>query len=287
MKFDLTGVLPIELIGSCNTNQAELVGQVASNIRRGLPQAKPHAPNPATAILVCSGPSLKTTEDELRDAFYDGGKIIAVNGAYQWCIDHGFPPSAAVIIDARSFNKRFLETEVVGCKYLLASQCHPEIFDLCRDRHVTIWHACSFGDEELDVLREYYFDRVYPVTIGTTVGVRAISLLRMLGFTRIDIFGMDSCWIGDENHAFPQAENSNDALVPVYLRPEGRDDKAQKFLCSPWQCKQFSDIMELIRDRGDMFELNFRGPGLIATAMRTGSEIYMQECQQVTNAPMP
>jgi hypothetical protein len=277
MSFDLTGVLPIELVGSCNTNQDELMAQVDSNIRRGLPQAKPHAPNPATAILVCSGPSLRTTENELRDAFYDGGKIIAVNGAYQWCIDKGFLPSAAVIIDARLFNTRFLETEIVGCRYLLASQCHPNLFDLCRERATTIWHACSFGDKELDLLRAYYYDHVYPVTIGTTVGVRAISLLRMLGFMRMDIFGMDSCWIGNENHAFSQAENDDDTLVPIWLRPEGRDDKAQKFVCSPWQCKQFSDVMELIRERGDQFELNFRGPGLIATAIRTGAEIEMGE----------
>ena len=46
-----------------------------------LPQAKPHVTNPTTALLVCSGPSLRTTESELRDAFYDGGKIVAVNGA--------------------------------------------------------------------------------------------------------------------------------------------------------------------------------------------------------------
>lgn len=274
---DLSLTKPITLKGDCNTPDDVLLAQVALNIRRGLTQAKPHQPNPATALLVCGGPSLATTERELAKAYWAGGKIVAVNGAYQWCIDHNLKPSAAVMLDAREFNSRFFAEPVDGCRYLLASQCHPATFDVCRDRQVVIWHACSAGDAELALLNEYYFERTHPVTLGTTVGVRAISLLRMLGFLRIEIFGMDACWLDGQGHAYKQPENDDrDQRISVWLRPQGRDDLAQRFVCSPWHMQQAHDFIQLVRDRGDLFELNVHGPGLIATMLRTGAAIQME-----------
>ncbi len=270
----------------CNTTDAVILEHVRQNIRRGLPQVQPHVPNPAMALLVCGGPSLAMTEKELVEAYWAGGKVIACNGAYQWCIDRNIKPSAAVMLDARDFNARFIKTPVEGCKYLLASQCHPSTFDMCRDRIVHIWHACTAGEPELDVLKEYYFEpkvtpesglrRTFPVQLGTTVGVRAISLLRMLGFQNMEIFGLDSCWLGDEHHAYEQVENK-DLKIGVWLRPKGRDDKAQRFLCAPWHMKQYEDFLGLVKARGNLFQLNVHGPGLIATALRTGAELQLEE----------
>src|SRR5688572_2057290 len=208
---------PVVLKGGMNTSDEIILAQVAANIRRGLPQAQPHQPNPHTALLVCGGPSLAMTEKELVEAHWRGGKIVAANGAYQWCIDRNLKPSAAIMLDAREFNSRFVATPVVGCKYLLASQCHPATFDLCKDRETVIWHACSTGDKELELLNDFYFERTYPVDLGTTIGVRAISVLRMLGFTQIEIFGLDSCWLDNKHHSYEQAENNKDQRIEVFL----------------------------------------------------------------------
>jgi len=220
-------------------------------------------------------------EKELVQAVWSGGKVVAVNGAYQWCIDHNIKPSAMVMLDARAFNKRFLETPVPGCRYLLASQCHPDTFEMCKDREVTIWHACSAGEPELEMINKYYFNKTHPITLGTTVGVRTISLMRMLGFIEQDIFGLDSCWLDNSHHSYEQPENS-DLRIPMWIRPKAkegdtlRDDKAQRFECAPWHMQQALDFMRVIRERGDHFQLNVRGPGLIATIMRTGAEIQME-----------
>ncbi len=278
-------VFPIAFKGGVNTTEDVLMAQVAENIRRGLPQVHAYQPNNETAIIVAGGPSLKTTEKELVEAVWRGGKVVAVNGTYQWCIDRNIKPSAFVMLDAREFNARFLETPVEKCHYLLASQCHPKAFELCRDRQVTIWHALSAGEKEEAMLNEFYFahpdpekgpKNYYPVTLGTTVALRAISLMRMLGFTRMEIFGLDSCWIGDDHHAYRQDENNNERPIPVWIRPKDRDEKAQRFICSPWQAKQADDFLHLVRERGDLFELNVHGPGLIATILRTGAEIQTE-----------
>jgi len=204
-KIDLSQTKKIELDGSCNTSDEILLAQVNQNIRRGLRQVKPHDINPNMAILVCGGPSLEMTKDALVRSHWAGGKIICVNGTYDWCIRNNLKPSMMILLDARETSTRFVEQEVLGCKYLLASQCHPRAFELCKDRDTYIWHACSGGDVEVEILNEYYFGYTYPVTIGTTVGVRSISLLRMLGFNRIQIFGLDSCWLEGENHSYPHS----------------------------------------------------------------------------------
>lgn len=270
-------VHPVDLSkGGCNTPDDVIMAQVAQNIRRGLPQVFPHLPQPTTAILVCGGPSLASTEKDLARAVWAGGKIFAANGAYQWCIDRNLKPSVAVMLDAREFNSRFLAEPVEDCRYLLASQCHPAIFDICADRDTLIWHACTAGEVEHEMLKEYYFDRVHPVTSGTTIGIRAISLIRMLGFTSIEVFGLDSCWLDDAHHAYEQNENARDPRIAVWLRPKDRDDKASRFECAPWMMKQAEDFLSLVRERGDQFQLNVHGPGLIATILRTGAEIQME-----------
>lgn len=289
MRADIESLVPIAFAPDCgcNVDNATLLAQISQNIRRGLPQLQPHPVNENTALLVCGGPSLAQTERDLVEEVWRGRKIVTVNGAYKWCVERNLKPSAAIMLDARKFNARFFETSVPGCKYLLASQCHPDAFDLLRDREVLIWHAIGSGsDDELKLLDEYYFqknmddwppERVrphrhhYPVTIGTTVGIRAISLLRMLGFQRIDIFGLDSCWSGDRHHGYAQSENDDDQHINIVLRADAHTECT--FVCSPWHVKQAEDFKALLKERGDSFYLSVRGDGLIATMMRVGSDI--------------
>lgn len=275
--IDLSLTKKIELDGSCNTSDEILINQVNHNIRLGLRQIRPYNINPNIAVLVCGGPSLELMKEELIKEYWGGGKIICVNGTYDWCIRNNIKPSMCILLDARETSVRFLEKNVPGCKYFISSQCHPKAFELCKDRDVFIWHACSGGDREVEILNEYYFNHIYPITIGTTVGIRSISLLRMLGFNRIMIFGLDSCWLGDKNHAYDQPENENDKLISVWLRPKDRDDKAKRFLCSPWMIKQAEDFLELIKARGELFQLQIFGPGLIAEILKTGAEIQLEK----------
>lgn len=257
----------------CNTTDEIIMNQVSENIRRQLPQVKPHTINNEVVALVCGGPSLESTEQELIEAVWNGAKVVCVNGSYQWCIDHNIKPSAVVMLDARAFNSRFLKTPVPGCRYLLASQCHGDAFDLCKDRDTIIWHACSSGQPELDMIKEFYFDHCYPVTIGTTVAIRAISLMRLLGFQSFDIFGLDSCWMDKLHHSYSQQENDRDGQIEVWLRPDDHDEMAERFICSPWMMKQAEDFQHLIRERGNSFRLNVRGNGLIAAIMRISAEL--------------
>src|SRR6266550_4184643 len=99
VTVDAERVKEIVFKGGVNTPDDVLLDQVAQNIRRGLPQAQPYQPNDQTALIVGGGPSLKDTEKELVEAYWRGGKVVALNGAYQWCIDRNIRPSAMVMLD--------------------------------------------------------------------------------------------------------------------------------------------------------------------------------------------
>ena len=272
---DFDGMAVIDFSGgTINVPEEIILEQVQENILRGLPQVRPYSPNQQTAILVAGGPSLGDTEDELVRSVWRGGKVVTVNGSYNWCIERNIKPSAHVVLDAREFSARFVGDPVPDCNYFLASQVHPKAYEACRGRKVTIFHIVSTGDPELEILKKFYFDRISPVSIGTTVTLRAISLLRMLGFMRIEIFGFDSCvFDNDRHHAYEQKENDGEPIIPVWLRIEGRDDLAQRFSCTPWQAKQADDFKKLVEERGDLLQLKVHGPGLISTMLRLGAEL--------------
>lgn len=277
LMLDLSQTKKIELSGGCNTEDEILLDQVKNNIGLGFNQISPYEINPNEGLLVCGGPSLLSSKKELLEEKLKGGKVFATNGAYDWCIKNGISPGAMILLDARESNVRFVKEEIKDCWYLLASQCHPNVFEICKNRKVLIWHAASCGDEEIKILEKSYFPNpIYPITLGTTVGIRSISLLRMLGFTKIQIFGLDSCWFENENHAYVQSENENDKKIKVWLRPQNRDDKAKSFICSPWMIKQGEDFLDLIRKRGNLFDLIVHGDGLIANILRLGAEIQME-----------
>ena len=82
----------------------------------------------------------------------------------------------------------------------------------------------------------------------------------MLGFRKIEVFGWDSCIIGEQHHAYEQKENDDKYIIEVYAG-------TRKFKCHPWMVVQANEFPKLIRYIFGViegFELNVRGNGLIA-----------------------
>lgn len=262
----------VEISGEVNTPDTTLIAQVAASIRRGHPQLWPVAPHGKRVAIVGGGPSLETTLHELRDLVFQGVEVVALNGAYQWLIDRNIRPNAQIVLDARPSTARFVDPCVPTCRYYLCSQCAPETWDAVEGRPwVGIWHA---GDDAFrPVLDAYYLGKWVSVTGGTTVGTRAIGLLRMLGYLRMDLFGLDSCWVGDQHHAYAQDENDRDRCVRVTVTPQANPGAARDFWVAPWMLKQLEDFVLLIRTSGNKFLLQVHGDGLLAFALQSHAAV--------------
>lgn len=266
--------------GGLNVSEATVVANVKAALRRQLPQVRPYQPQGTPLALVAGGPSLLATIEELRECVFHGAQVAAVNGAYEWCIRHNIKPSVAILLDARPENAEMLAAPVPGCKYLLASQCAPETFDMVAGRDAWIFHALSYEEAESALLDAYYGpDRYAPVTGGSTVTIRALSLLRMLGFLRMDLFGFDSCWMdlfgtGLLHHAYTQVLNDNDKQLKVQVQIDGVSVK--EFICAPWHLKQWEDFQLWVKERGDLCDLHVHGEGLIAYMMKRGARLIRE-----------
>jgi hypothetical protein len=261
---------PVELGGGMNVEAEQVRDQVAENIRRGLPQLRPYPKAGKTVSLAAGGPSLETHFPRLEKAWQKGQKVVAMNATHDWLLDRDVRPSVQVIVDARACNARFVTRPIETCKYFLASQCHPSLFEALRDFDVTVIHVS--GHDVADILKDYYLGNYLMISSGCTVALTAITLMKHLGYPRQEIFGLDSCAMDGRHHAYEQPENDGQRLVPMIPQPG-----SETYLCAGWMAKQAYDFQALVYHEGDHYELKVHGDGLIAGMMRTGSRIHEQQ----------
>lgn len=270
----------IQLVdGRLNVDDDTILAQIAASIRRGLPQLAPQPMQPDAIALVCSGPSLPQTYEALYDALAAGAKLVTVNGGYQWCVSRGLIPSMQIVMDARPSTARFVDPALPRCVYAVASQCHASVFDALEGRpQARIFHAVASEEAPAKaILDAYYLKQWHGIGGGTTVGTRAIALLRTLGYLRMEIFGLDSCWLDGQHHAMAQPENHRDRRIRLSAHPTGHPDLARDFICAPWHLQQVQDALQFIRCHGHQVLLRVHGPGLIAFALESNADIAWTE----------
>lgn len=254
-----------------NTEDQVLIEQIKHNIQLGLTEIVPQPEQPGELIILAGGPSLNEFTDEIRLNKIMGVPIVTVNGAYNWALEHGIKPDAQIVLDAREFNKRFVEPNVESCKFLLASQCHPELVKAVPPGQAFLWHS---GQENVqDAMKAVYGDEqhdYFPVFGGMTVMLRAFPLLIMMGYRKFVVYGFDSCLMDEQHHGYRQPENDYTATVDV-------ECGGRTFTCHAWHVTQAQEFVELQQMIADLCEMDVKGDGLIAHIIKTGAELARQE----------
>lgn len=250
-------------IGVLNIEEQEAIENVKVNVKGGWQQVTPHETNDTDVMILAGGASLNNHLDHIKQLIATGVKVVTLNGTYNWALGHGIEHVNQIIVDAREFNKRFTKPVMPGCKYFIASQCHPSVFEGLPKEDTYIWHTSA--DMIKDVLKENY-DIWYGIPGGSTVMLRAIPMLRMLGFKRFHLFGFDSCLQDDQHHSYAQPENDQAMVIPTIVG-------GRVFKCHAWMISQAQEFMDLIKFLGEEIELEVYGDGLIAHILNTGAEL--------------
>jgi len=257
-----------EIICTINEDKDKIRDNIRKNIQRGLPQVQPYETQWEKIVcLALGGPTLKETFPNLLEKRHDGIPVITVNGSYKYCIDNGLEPSAMIMLDSREFNSRFVKPLRKDCKYFISSQCHPSVFDVLEDYQVWIWHVA--GDENYDLLQEQYGEEYFPVMGGATVALRAVHLLRMLGFNKFEMYGFDSCIIG-EHHAYEQPENDDEGVIDVTV-------SGKEFRCTVAHYHQAKEFVDMISKTGEHYDLAVHGNGLISHIIKNPDSLVRKE----------
>lgn len=261
---------PQELIkhGTLNSEQEVIRSNIKQALERNLQEVMPYEKNDIPVMILAGGPSMNDYAEEIVSRRKAGEKMITVNGAYNWALNRGINPSATIVVDSREFNKRFIEPSIPDCHYLLASQCHPSTFDSAPRNQTLLWHS-AIDEDMLKYLESYYqgTGKVwYPVLGGSTVMLRALPLMVLLGYSKFEVFGFDSCLMDGKHHSYQQDENDHSTILQVVVN-------GRTFHCHPWMVSQAQEFLDLMQLMAEHIELVVHGDGLIAWLIQTASEM--------------
>src|SRR5580765_5062864 len=170
----------VEFVVSTPVSDEDLVANVRHALTLGLPELCDfeYAWN-GPLTVVASGPSaLKAPFD---------GKTLAINGALGLFTRAGRAPTYWVACDPQELVADFLDEMPESTTYLIASKCHPKVFERLRDRKVILWHVHDECTWELTKERQ-------PVARAVSVTICAFELMARLGWRRFDTWGWDGCF---------------------------------------------------------------------------------------------
>jgi hypothetical protein len=251
-----------------NTKHWKLQANVRNNIKRFVPQMASHVPNEQRVCIVGGGWSINRPEvmQELRDLYFDGAKIVALNGAANWLVERNIRPSMHIVMDARPCNTEFVKEPIKGCKYFLASQVDPGLFDLCEDRDTYIFHVHAPDEEDAMSRRldAHYMGRWTRVPPAGSVGIVGPILCRMLGFYKQDLFGIDSCCdpTTAAHHGYSQPWNDSETVADFV-------SMGKRFKCTATMAAQAQTFIEMIAAFGQEIQMTVHGDGLIHHMVET------------------
>lgn len=248
--------------GSGNVENSVVIENMRVNCARDLPWLIPGNKNQSQCVIVGGGPSLLQSISALRDRKKRGQTIFALNNAWRVL---PFIPQFIVCMDSRAENAAFFKDCPEGSTYLIASSCHPDVFQALKDRNVIVWHAHQGLPGQEDTVIEFANGR-YPALLGGggTVGIRSMVICYTLGFRKLHLYGMDSSYSGHQHHAYDQS--LNDAEKVIDITPEGM---SRTYYCAPWMARQadeFQKFYRMLSDKGCFIQAH--GSGLLPDLCR-------------------
>jgi hypothetical protein len=174
---------------------------VAKALARGLPEIPDLMRRPGELItIVANGPTARQCTLS--------GPSLALNGALKLFGERGAVPTFWAACDPQEIVADFLDYIPEDTTYLVASKCHPKVFDRLKDRNVIVWHVDDFATWDQVSDRK-------PISTGVSITIVAFELMSRFGYDRYETWGWDGCYSEGRSHAVPQAHGGSDVTVEV------------------------------------------------------------------------
>lgn len=257
------GSLPLKITGKCVAEDDILFANMDAAIARGYPQVtEAHPVKTGAILLVASAPSVKGQLELIKKMKAAGSPIVAIKGAHDWLIENGVTPDYALAIDPQEHRIAFYKPQP-SVHYMIASQCHPAMFDNLDGYQVTLWHPYVKKGQDRP-------KKSMLIGGGTTSGLRAISLFYVLGYRQFELFGFDSCNYGELLRVNGDGLKDGDKLIEVKIDPDG-----ETFNCNmsmALQAEHFQTYYDYLPDA----TFNGHGRGLIQAIIKKREQNMME-----------
>jgi uncharacterized Rossmann fold enzyme len=157
--------------------------QIKSALRRDVGRIKPGDATAEPIAVVGYGPSLNDTWQFIKQF----KKVITCSGAHKFLVDKGIIPTYHLEVDPRAHKVDLIGPPQNETEYLIASTCHPKVFDHLQGYNVKLWHVFDSTAEGKRLLPA----GEWQVTGGCDAGLRAITMASFLGYRDLHVFGID------------------------------------------------------------------------------------------------
>jgi SAM-dependent methyltransferase len=251
------GLSVLQLEMHVNTTDRQLLTNLQNAKSLGLPELSVMAAHPGTLAIVGSGPSLRDTWRLIPPDC----EVMALNGAYRFLRERGRTPEYFAMLDAREVNVNFLTDPAADSVFLLASQCHPSVFERLEGHHVTLFHLGT------PTTRRVFPDADPYVGGGGTIGLSALGLAVALGYRTVILYGYDSSFDGEAHHAQSQPQNVGQSELDVWVQ----DRKYRTTHAMASQTMDFFPFYEAIRKFAPNFSVHLVGKGLFYDFVTTNN----------------
>lgn len=245
----------LELQHVCNTEFDKIEANIKNALSLPFSWLQPTNAHDGHAVIVGGGPSLKYDLAEIKERQIHGQKIFSTNATYKYLLENNIIPDFHVMVDAREENVEFVPFGKVACYY--ASICHPKVLE--KAENVILWHPMIEGI--LEIIGDNTGDPL--VGGGGTVGMKSIALAHILGYREFHLYGFDSSYHGDDNHAYKQSLNDGERVIEVEMN-------GNKYRAAAWMCGQLEDFKAITRaivDSGGIITVH--GYGLLPDMAKT------------------
>ncbi len=242
MAGDSGGVVQFEI--QTPLDDAALRTHVRAALSRGLKEVEIMAPRKERLTIVANGPSALA-------APLTRAPTLAVNNALRLFVDRGLAPDFWIASDPQACVADFLRDAPLETTYLVASKCHPAVFEALAGRRILLWHCAE--PPTLDLL-------VGRLIIQTSISVTlcALNLMPVLGYHRLETWGWDGCYLAGRDHAVAQPHSPDDIMVE--LGPKRRFATTRSWAAEAEEAVRLCQGMQR--------HLTIRGRGMIGAILR-------------------
>ncbi len=235
---------------------------ILSALARGLPELSPAlCSHDGSLVIVGSGPSLTAHLEELKSERAKGRPVMSLKGTHDYLIENGIDPTFWLTIDSRPrVNQLTKKSE--STIYLVASRCHPDIFDRLKEDRVVLWHSDAEQDNSRDIWAER---KIMTVGGGTTSGTRAIFVGYLLGFRKFVLYGMDSCNAADgvtKRFDGSLTGPTIEVRTGYHVGDKRSVNNGRTFICNQAMAQQGNDFIMTLRMLADT-TFDIKGDGLL------------------------
>jgi hypothetical protein len=225
---------------------------IQSALSRGLDEVEIAAPREQRLAIVANGPSALNAP---LHAPLNGSSVeeptLAMNNALHLFVDRGIAPDYWMASDPQACVADYLRDAPRDTVYLVASKCHPAVFDALRDRRVVLWHCAEPGTLDLLTGR-------LVIQSSITVTLCALNLMPVLGYQRLATWGWDGCYLSDRDHAATQPHHRGGDIT-IEVMP------GQQFTTTPSWAAEAQEAVRLFQSVPR--DVTVHGGGMIAAIL--------------------